>query len=163
MPQLKWAMLTHIPLDKRPPFRRQHFQMHFFNERFCIMIRISLTFFFKGPIDNKAALVQVMAWRRTGDKHYLNQSWPNSLTHICGTRGRSVDNRIPWRCYDFKISLIPGKYLCVIYAKIIDCDKPWQKANCKHSHWRVLYRNCKCDALTNRSRPKYHYFLDSFI
>ena len=28
------------------------------------------------PIDNKSVLVQVMTWRRTGDKHYLNQCLP---------------------------------------------------------------------------------------
>ena len=27
-----------------------------------------MTYFLRGPIDNKPALVQVMAWRRTGDK-----------------------------------------------------------------------------------------------
>ena len=37
-------------------------------ENFCISIRISLKFVPMGPIDNKWALVQVMAWRRTGNK-----------------------------------------------------------------------------------------------
>ena len=36
------------------------------NER--IQIQISLKFVPKSPIDNKPALVQVMDWRRTGDK-----------------------------------------------------------------------------------------------
>ena len=40
----------------------------FMNEKFCILIQISLKFVPKGPIDNKSALIQVMAWRRTGDK-----------------------------------------------------------------------------------------------
>ena len=40
----------------------------FRNENFSILTQISLTFVPKGLIDNKAALVQVMAWRRTGDK-----------------------------------------------------------------------------------------------
>ena len=44
------------------------FKCIFVNEKFCILIKISLNFVLKGPIDNKAALVQVMAWRRTGDK-----------------------------------------------------------------------------------------------
>ena len=35
---------------------------------FFISIRISMKFDPKGPIDNKAALFQVMAWCRTGDK-----------------------------------------------------------------------------------------------
>ena len=33
-----------------------------------ISIRISLKFAIKGPTDNKSALVQVMDWRRSGDK-----------------------------------------------------------------------------------------------
>ena len=35
---------------------------------FGISIQISLKFVYEGPIDNKWALVQEMAWRRTGDK-----------------------------------------------------------------------------------------------
>ena len=38
------------------------------NKKFGILIHISLKLVSKGPIDNKSALVQVMAWRRIGDK-----------------------------------------------------------------------------------------------
>ena len=38
------------------------------NEKFLIWIWISLKFVPKGPIDNRSALVQVMALRRTGEK-----------------------------------------------------------------------------------------------
>ena len=34
------------------------------NEKFCISLRISLPFVPKDPIDNKPALVQVMAWHQ---------------------------------------------------------------------------------------------------
>ena len=34
------------------------------NENFCILILISLKFVPKGSIDNKPALVQVMAWHQ---------------------------------------------------------------------------------------------------
>ena len=44
------------------------FKCIFVNEKFCILIKISLKFVPKSLIDNKAALVQVMAWRRAGDK-----------------------------------------------------------------------------------------------
>ena len=44
------------------------FKYLFMNEKVCILIRISLKFVPKGPIDNKSMLVQVMAWRRIGDK-----------------------------------------------------------------------------------------------
>ena len=38
------------------------------NERDTIPIQISLKLVPRGPIDNKPTLVQVMVWRRTGDK-----------------------------------------------------------------------------------------------
>ena len=37
-------------------------------EKSFISIRIWLNFVLKGPVDIKAALVQVMAWHQTGDK-----------------------------------------------------------------------------------------------
>ena len=40
----------------------------FVNEKFCILITISLKFVPKGPIDNIPALVQIMVWRRIGGK-----------------------------------------------------------------------------------------------
>ena len=39
-----------------------------FNESVCISFTISLKFTPKGPIDYKSALVQVIAWHRTGEK-----------------------------------------------------------------------------------------------
>ena len=45
----------------------------------CILIRISIKFIPKGPIDYKPALVQVMNWRQTGDKP-LPKPMINQLT-----------------------------------------------------------------------------------
>ena len=45
-----------------------NFKCIFMNENDRILIRISLKFVPMSPIDNKQALVQVMAWRRKGDK-----------------------------------------------------------------------------------------------
>ena len=44
------------------------FKCIFMKENDRIPIHISLKFVPRSPIDNKAALVQAMAWRRTGDK-----------------------------------------------------------------------------------------------
>ena len=44
------------------------FKCIFFNENTRILIQISLKFVPNGPIDNKSALVRVMAWRQAGDK-----------------------------------------------------------------------------------------------
>ena len=44
------------------------FKCIFMNENVWISIKISMKFVPKGPINNIPALVQIMAWRRTGDK-----------------------------------------------------------------------------------------------
>ena len=49
------------------------FKCIFFNENFRILIRISLKFVANSPINNIPAFVQIMAWRRPGDSHNLNQ------------------------------------------------------------------------------------------
>ena len=61
--------LAHFPMDKMAAiFTDDIFEYIFMNQKFCISIRISLKFVPKGSIDNKSALVQVMACRLTGDK-----------------------------------------------------------------------------------------------
>ena len=45
-----------------------NFKCIFLNENDRILIQIPLKFVPRSPIDNKPTLVQVMAWRRTGDK-----------------------------------------------------------------------------------------------
>ena len=55
----------------------------FLNENVWILIRISLKFVPKGPINNNPALVQIMAWRRPGDKPLSGHRMENLLTHIC--------------------------------------------------------------------------------
>ena len=49
------------------------FKRIFFNENVRISIEISLKFVPKGPIDNIPGLVQIMAWRRSGDKPLSEQ------------------------------------------------------------------------------------------
>ena len=51
------------------------FKYIFLNENIRISIKISLKFVPKGSITNIPALVQIMAWRRPGASHYLNQWW----------------------------------------------------------------------------------------
>ena len=52
------------------------FSNAFFNENVWIPIKNSLRFAPKGPINYIPALVQIMAWRRPGDKPlYMKQWW----------------------------------------------------------------------------------------
>ena len=62
----------------------------FLNENVWISIKISLKFFPKGPINNIPALVQIMAWRRPGDKPLYVPMMVCLLTHICVTRPQWV-------------------------------------------------------------------------
>ena len=56
------------PLDKMATSLADIFKCIFLNGNDRIPIRISMRFVPRSPIDNKPVLVQVMAWRRTGDK-----------------------------------------------------------------------------------------------
>ena len=61
--------LTHLSLDKMAAILADDiFKCIFLNENVRISIKISLKFLPNGPIDNKLALVQVMAWHHAGDK-----------------------------------------------------------------------------------------------
>ena len=67
------------------------------NEKFCILIDISLKFFPKGRINNIPALVQIMAWRWPGGKSLSEPMMVSLLMHICVTWPQWV-NVIFWKC-----------------------------------------------------------------
>ena len=62
----------------------------FLIENVWIPIKFSLKFVPKGPIHNIPALVQIMAWRRPGDKPLSEPMVVSLLTHICVTRPQWV-------------------------------------------------------------------------
>ena len=63
--------LAHLPLDKMDGILADDtLKLIFLNENIRISIQISLKFVPNGPIDDKSALVQVMAWRRPGGKPF---------------------------------------------------------------------------------------------
>ena len=57
-----------------------------------ISIKISLKFVPNGPINNNPALVQIMAWCRSGDKQLSEPMMVGLLTHISVTRPQWVNN-----------------------------------------------------------------------
>ena len=64
-------ILTHLPLNKMAAILADDtFKCIFLNENDRIRIQISLKFVLRGAIDSEPALIQVMAWRRTGDKPF---------------------------------------------------------------------------------------------
>ena len=54
-------------------------------------IKISLKFVPKGPINNIPTLVQIMTWRRPGDKPLSEPMMVSLMTHICVTRPQRVN------------------------------------------------------------------------
>ena len=76
-------------------FTDDTFKRIFLNEDVGILIKISLKFVPKGPINNIPALVQVMAWHRPGDKPLTEPMVVRLLTHICVTRSQWVNSFIP--------------------------------------------------------------------
>ena len=67
-------------------FADDTFKCIFLNENISISIKISLKFVPKVPINNIPALVQIMAWRRPGDKPLSEPMMVNLPTHICVTQ-----------------------------------------------------------------------------
>ena len=67
-------------------FADDTFKRIFLNENLRDYFKISLKFVPKGPINNTPALVQIMAWRRSGDKPLSEPMIVSLLTHLCVTR-----------------------------------------------------------------------------
>ena len=89
----------HIVITLRPRQNGRHFPDDIFkcislNENVWISIKISLNFVPRGPINNIPALVQIMAWRRPGDKPLSEPMMVCLLTHICVTRPQWVMSHI---------------------------------------------------------------------
>ena len=70
------------------------FKCFFLNENVLISIKISLNFIAKVPIHNIPALVQIMAWRRPGDKPLSEAMMIVLLTHICATQSEWVNSTV---------------------------------------------------------------------
>ena len=66
------------------------FKCFFLNENVSIAIKVSLKFVPKGPINNIPALVQIMTWRRPGDKPLSEPMMVSLPTHICVSRPQWV-------------------------------------------------------------------------
>ena len=74
------------------------FFFFFFNENIWISINVLLKFVPRGPINNIPALVQIMAWRRSGDKPLSEPMMVTFLTYMCLTRPQWVipHHNIAW-------------------------------------------------------------------
>ena len=85
-------------------FSDDTFKRIFLNENVKISIKISLKFVSKGPMKNIPTLVQIMAWRRSGDKPLSEPMMVSLLTHICVTRPQWVNAW--WALYSSLLILV---------------------------------------------------------
>ena len=72
------------------------FKWIFLNENAWILINTSPKFVPRGPITNIPTLVQVMAWRRPGDKPLSKPMMARLPTHICVTQPQWVNTWLQW-------------------------------------------------------------------
>ena len=95
-----WSKLIGVCLafinTLRPRQNGRHFAGDIFkcillNENVWITIKISLKFVPKGLTNNIPAMVQIMAWHRSGDKPLYEPIMVSILTHICVSRPQWVN------------------------------------------------------------------------
>ena len=131
------------------------FKYIFLNENACISITISLKFVPKGPINKIPSLVQIMAWRRPGDKPLSEPMMVCLLTHICVTRPQWVKLCKP--CWTLLTLQVPRNSTNIVHDVI----------QSKYiQHWFHIGINCQVLRLcllwfTNASVLHFiHYFRD---
>ena len=121
---IKISLNTLRPRQNGRRFTDDTFKRIFLNENVKILIKISLKFIPRGPINNITALVQIMAWRRPGDKPLSEPMMISLQTHICVTRPQWV-KFVPEGRMDNKSALV----------QII----PWCRTDDKSLHEIILY------------------------
>ena len=97
-----WTLNTLRPRQNGRHFADDIYKCIFLNEHVWISIKISLKFVPKGPINNIPALVQIMAWRRPGDKPLSEAMMVNLPTRICVSRPQWVKSKLQYKTYDLE-------------------------------------------------------------
>ena len=126
------AINTLRPRQNGRHFADDAFKPIFLNENIRISIRISLKFVPEAPIKNIPALVQIIAWRRPGDKPLSEPMMDSFPTHICVTRPQWVKATLTdmsKRSHKFHRS------------SLYNCKNTHKQQNRLHSLWaiHVLY------------------------
>ena len=98
----RWSCIVNTlrPRQNGRHFADDTFEPIFLNENIRISIKISLKFVPKVPINSIPALVQIIAWRRPGEKPLSEPMMVSLLTHICVNRPQwvntmAVDDLVP--------------------------------------------------------------------
>ena len=124
---LSITIVPTLPRQNGRNFTDDTFNRIFVNENVRISIESSLKFVPKVPNNNTTALVQIMAWRRPGDKPLSEPVMVSLLTHICVTRPQWVNDR----------------------------GNPPSKARVTRGRTCVCYTACKALIVANRAKPRH--------
>ena len=124
----------------RPRQNGRHFAVDtfkriFLNENVSISMEISLKFIPKGPVNNIPALVQIMAWRRPGDKPLSEPKMVRLPTRICITRPQWVNSF--W--HNFKVHF-SRKWFGIIAT---DISVPLQTLLTASDWWNLFWKSTK--------------------
>ena len=129
MPYIRQTINTLRPRQNGCHFADDTFKHIFLNENVIISTKISLKCVPKGPINNIPALVQIMAWRRPGDKPLSEPMMVRLPTHICVTRPQWVN----WRAERMLIKQDTWHHMAPM-------DHSELTSVIKHTGWRLFYR-----------------------
>ena len=92
-----WGMFNTLSLRQNGcHIQDDIFKCIFLNENVWIVIKISLKFVPKSPINNIPSLVQIMAWCRPGNKPLSEPMLVSLLMHICFTGSQWVEYKHIW-------------------------------------------------------------------
>ena len=123
------------------------FKCIFLNENMWIVIEILLKFVPTGLINNIPVVVQIMAWRRTGDKS-LSEPWWLVYWHIYASLGLNelivawISNQTQCKSWNCLSKLQASKRRWLHYhagIKVINVDKSCPRRNYIRSKQKCLY------------------------
>ena len=138
----KPVLNTLRPRQNGRRFADDTFKRIFVNENVRISIKISLNFVPKGPINNIPALVQIMAWRRSGDKPLSESMMVSLLTHICVTRPQWVKTVLTYRQPDPNGTHVSELWIIIhTHLLSIKCILKCHLQNLRHFVRDVYHRN----------------------
>ena len=139
-------------------FADDTFKRIFVNENVRILIEVSLKFVPKGPINNIPALVQIMAWRRPGDKPLSEPMMVSLLTHICVTRPQwvklncLVHFQLPFEVWSWMSNYIPHKNTHVITNPCPNQNESFNKGD-SSSTYLFLHKKFPVVSFTKELNP----------
>ena len=121
----------------------------FLNENVWISLEISLKFVAKVLINNILTLVQIMAWRRPGDKPLSEPMIVGLLTHICVTRPQWV---VKGCCLELTTKCYHGISGYCSMRNVKTLKRKGRQGDCPGRFWR-RWRRASTSTVTTRAVP----------